>query len=148
MAHLDGAQTGALADAVMTACREDALVDARSALPLLLASLPSGSTALPCAPTLVRDTFALRHWALIHQTGGAFIEMSRANPGGPAGGRHPRTLVPPSAAVGGVEAVKGLVRAMNAPGARAAAAAVLASPQEAAALEADAGALYELLDSA
>ncbi len=123
-------------------------MDARSALPLLLASLPPGATALPCAPPLVRDTFALRHWALIHQTGGAFIELCKKNPGGPAGGRHPRTLVPPSAAVGGIEGVKGLVQAMIAPGACAAAAAALASQQEATALEADAGALYELLNSA
>jgi hypothetical protein len=128
---------------VLAAAPDAALPGAAAALPLLLAQLApqaSGGAAPPCTPQVVQTAFRLRHWALVHATAGGFTQLCSTTLA--QGGGKPFNLVPPDAAAGDRAGVTRLLqRAVLAQRGASGAADALASPEEAAALSADAAAL-------
>ena len=142
---LDAAATASLARKLFAVADPAAggLPDAAPALAELLAQLHSGGLAQKCTAEVMCAAFVQRHWALVHGAADGFVRLMRRPV--PQGATPPRELLPCMAAVGDHAALKKLVsttvqRVSSA--VRAAAPERLCAPAEAAALEADADALY------
>lgn len=114
---------------------------ALNALPAAMVMLNQVASPAACAPSIVADTFRLRHPAHVHAAAAALLHLMRR----PPPGHIPLTLVPSDAAMG-IEALKAWLRAQMAPeGTRLATAwAELGLPAESAALEADVATLAGL----
>ena len=142
--HLDAAATASLARKLYAVADPSAgLPDAAPALAELLAQLHTSGVAQTCTTEVMSAAFMQRHWALVHGAADGFVRLMRYAV--PATAAPPREVLPSMAAVGDHAALKKLVtttglRLSAAP--RAAAPARLEAPAEAAALEADADALY------